>query len=94
MNIELAVLDDGNVMLVSDAPLPDIVKRVEYYREQKLFQLVFHNPEQEDQLMHYEISNDMSPSIEKTPNIMIYSLYPNHEPLGYKVPLVRIGEIH
>ncbi len=91
MNIELAALSDGNVMMVSDEPLPDIVRRVEYYREQRLFLLIFDDPQYEDELMQYEISTDLSRSVEKTPNIMIYSLYPDHEPIGYKVPLVQVG---
>ena len=37
MNIELAILNDGRVTLVSDSPLPDVVRRVEYYRDQRLF---------------------------------------------------------
>jgi len=90
MNIELGVLNDGGVMLVSDMPLPDIVCRVEYYRDQRLFMLVYDDDENSDDLMHYEIPERMSKPVEATPNIIIYSLFPNHEPIGYKVPLVQI----
>ncbi|PCI55297.1 MAG: hypothetical protein COB36_06640 [Alphaproteobacteria bacterium] len=90
MNVELGLLHDGNVMLVSDTPLPDIVCRVEYYRDQRLFMLVYDDKKNNDELMHYEIPERMTAPVENTPNIMIYSLFPNHEPIGYKVPLVQI----
>lgn len=76
-------------MLVSDTPLPDIVRRVEYYREQRLFMVVYDGSEEE--MMHYEVPENMANPIENTPNIMIYSLFPDHEPIGYKVPLVQVG---
>ncbi len=91
MNIELGVLHDGDVMLVSDTPLPDVVSRVEYYRDQRLFMLVYDDEDNGDELMHYEIPENMTQPVENTPNILIYSLFPNHEPIGYKVPLVQVG---
>ena len=89
MNIELGILNDGGVMLVSDMPLPDVVCRVEYYRDQRLFMLVYDESD-DDELMHYEIPERMTQPVENTPNIIIYSLFPNHEPIGYKVPLVQV----
>lgn len=97
MNIELGVLHDGGVMLVSDSPLPDMVCRVEYYREQRLFMVVYHSDEENgtrDDMMHYELPADMTGRVEKSPNIMIYSLFPDHEPIGYKVPLIQIGNMY
>ncbi len=94
MNIELGVLGDGGVMLVSDAPLPQIVKRVEFYRDQRLMMLVYNNEEQDSELMHYEVPGDMAVSIETSPNVIIYSLFPDHEPIGYKVPLIKVGELY
>jgi hypothetical protein len=91
MNIELGVLHDGGVMLVSDQPLPDIVCRVEYYRDQRLFMLIYDHTDPDGELMHYEVPPQMARSVESTPNVIIYSLFPNHEPIGYKVPLVQIG---
>ena len=95
MNIELGILHDGGIMLVSDTPLPDIVCRVEYYRDQRLFMLVYNDDEQDDSddLMHYEIPEKMARPVESSPNIAIYSLFPNHEPIGYKVPLIQIGDM-
>lgn len=93
MNIELAKLKDDRMMLVADRPFPDIVKRVEYYREQKLFQVVWFEEEMDDLLMHHEVPIDFAMAVEKAPNILIYSLFPDHEPIGYKVPLVKVGDI-
>ena len=98
MNVELGILHDGDVMLVSDTPLPDIVCRVEYYRDQRLFMLVYDEEneygEHEDELMHFEIPERMTAPVEGTPNILIYSLFPNREPLGYRVPLVQVGDMY
>ncbi len=93
MNIELGLLHDGNVMLVSDTPLPDIVCRVEYYREQRLFMVVYGDDNQTEEMMHYEVPENMATPVENTPNIMIYSLFPDREPIGYKVPLVQVGNM-
>lgn len=94
MNIELGILHDGSVMMVSDQPLPDMVCRVEYYKDQRLFMIVYDDDENGEDLMHYEIPNKMSDSVEKSPNILVYSLFPNHEPIGYKVPLVQVGDLY
>ncbi len=91
MNIELGVLLDGGVMLVCDKPLPDLVCRVEYYREQRLFMLVYHSDNDNGELMHYEVPSPLTRAVESSPNVIIYSLFPNHEPIGYKVPLIQIG---
>jgi hypothetical protein len=93
MNIELGILHDGGVMLVSDRPLPHVVKRVEFYRDQRLFMLVYGGEEESNELMHYEVPENMTYPVEKSPNVMIYSLFPNQEPLGYTVPLVKVGEL-
>jgi hypothetical protein len=94
MNIELGILNDGRVTLVSDAPLPDVVRRVEYYREQRLFQLVYSNPTNADHLMECEIPEHLSHPVEKSPNVIIFTLFPGLEPLGYKVPLIKVGELY
>lgn len=94
MNIELAILNDGRVTLVSDAPLPDVVRRVEYYREQRLFQLVYNDSKNEDHLMECEIPQHMALPVEKSPNVIIFTLFPGLEPLAYKVPLIKVGEIY
>jgi hypothetical protein len=94
MNIELGILNDGGVMLVSDRPLPDIIKRVEFYRDQRLFMLIYNNEANDSELMHYEVPETLTYPIEKSPDVIIYSLYPNHEPIGYKVPLIKVGDLY
>ncbi|MCC7305088.1 MAG: hypothetical protein IT558_02390 [Alphaproteobacteria bacterium] len=93
MNIELGILKDGGIMMVSDRPLPHVVKRVEFYRDQRLLMLVYSNSD-ETELMHYEIPEAMVYPIEKSPNVIIYSLFPDEEPLGYKAPLIKVGDIY
>lgn len=92
MNIDLALLREDALMLVSDEPFPSIVKRVEYYREQKLMSLVYSNPEVPEELMQYEIPQGMTPSVESCPTIVIFNVYEECAPIGYKAPLVQIIE--
>ncbi len=92
MNIELGLLHDGGVMMVSDTPLPDIVLRVEYYRQQRMFMLVYNDEKNGEEMTHYEVPEHMAQQVESAPNVVIYSLFPNHEPIGYKAPLVQVGE--
>ncbi len=94
MNIELGILNDGGVMLVSDQALPHVVKRVEFYKEQRLVMLVYNNEDQDSELMHYEVPENLAYSVEKSPNIIIYALFKDHEPIGYKVPLIKVGDIY
>lgn len=80
-------------MLVSDRPMPDMVRRVEYYRDQRLFMLVYDDEDVDSDLMHYEVPIDFAGQVEKTPNVVIYTVYQNEPPIGYKVPLVKVGDI-
>ena len=93
MNLELAKMNDDRILLVSDMPMPDVGKRVEYYRDQRLFMIVWYDENMEELLMHHEVPIDFAMAIEKTPNILIYSFYPDHDPIGYKVPLIKVGDI-
>ena len=98
MNIEFGVLNDGRLTLASDAPLPDVVKRVEYYREQRLFMLIYDNdnsnPEANDgDLMECEVPAHLAAPIEKSPNIVIFTIFEGLDPLAYKVPLIKVGNV-
>ena len=92
MKIELGILGDGGVMLVCEKPLDDMVKRVEYYREQRLFMLVFEDSDEE--LMEYEIPSDFHDTVDGSPNVLIYTLFENHDPVGYKAPLIKVGDFY
>ena len=75
ISIELGVLNDGGVLLVSDQPLPDIVKRVEYYAEQRLFNLVYFCEDTEEDLVEYEVPQDLASRVEGSADMLIYSLF-------------------
>ena len=98
MNIELGILQDGCIAMVCDEPFPDIVKRVEYYRDQRMIMLIYKKTNEEleidDQLLEFELPEDMSKPVEKCPNVTLISLYPGHAPLGYKVPLIKVGALY
>lgn len=94
MNIELGVMKDGGVMLAADAPFPEIIKRVEFYRDQRLFMLVYDNADQDSDLMHFEVPEHMVYPVEKSPNVIMYCMFQNHEPIGYTVPLIKVGDIY
>ena len=74
--------------------MPDVVKRVEFYRDQRLLMLVYHGEEHHNDLMHYEVPHAMTAPVEKSPNVLIYSLFPDHEPIGYKAPLIKVGDLY
>ncbi len=95
MNIDLGILNNGSVMLVSNPALPHIVKRVEYYQAQRLMMIVYDhsNGDQTDDLIDYEVPQRMSHRIEQSPDVMIYSLFKDHEPIGYKAPLIKIDTV-
>ncbi len=94
MKIELGILNDGRVMMVCEKPLPGIVRRVEYYRDQRLCMLVYKDNAVEDELMECEVPKNLALPVEKSPNIIIMTLFGDLEPVGYKAPLVKVGEIY
>lgn len=85
MNIELGILHDGSAMIVSDKPLPDLVNFVEYNSFDNLLTIYFDNNKY--LLMTYSIPPDMLSPFKVNKNILIYSLFEDHEPIGYRAPL-------
>lgn len=94
MNIELGILNDGRVSIICDMPMPDVVRRVEYYRDQRLFQLVYNDDDIEDHLMECEIPENLISPVEKSPNVIILTIVEGFDPLGYKAPLIKVGELY
>ena len=93
MKVEISVLTDGRVMLVSNQPMPHIVQRIEYYREQRLFNLVWHDEDKEELLLHSEIPIDLAMAVERVPEVIICMMFPQEQrTLNYKTPLVKIGD--
>ena len=94
MNIELGIMEDGGVMLAADSSFPEIIKRVEFYRDQRLFLLVYDNADLDSDLMHFEVPQEMVYPVEKSPNVIMYSVFPDHPPIGYTVPLIKVGDLY
>lgn len=93
MNIELGQLPDGDLALVCSGSLPAPVKRVEYYRDQKLFMLVYDLPNHEGDLMHYELSDDVADKVQRRSSMAI--LEPDGgKIMGYYTSLIQVGDLH
>lgn len=90
--IRLAQSTDGRLVLASNQPFPADVARVEYYREQRLFMLVYDNEDKDSDLMPCEIGEKEADIVKSSPDIMVIAMSKQgEEPLGYNVPLVQIG---
>ncbi len=88
--IRLGQSMDGRLLIGSNEAFPSDVRHVEYYKDQKLFMLVYENSESD--LMPTEISAETHDIIQSSPNVMIIAMAPDGQsPYGYQVPLVQIG---
>ncbi len=91
MSIELGELPDGDLVLVSDMRLPSDVKRIEYYRDQRLLMLVY-EADHEGDLMHYELKDDVASKVERRSSMVI--IEPDlltGRPSGYYASLIQVG---
>ncbi len=92
MNIELGQLSDGDLVMVCDQKFPADVKRVEYYRDQKLFMLVYDLPDHEGELMHYELRDDVAQKVERKSSLIIVEPdIMTGAPMGYYASLIQVG---
>lgn len=93
MNVELGQLPDGGLVVVADQRFPHDIRRIEYYRDQRLMMLVYDDPAHEGELMHQELKDHVAELVEASPSIMIVDKGPPpaHILHGYEVPLVQIG---
>lgn len=90
--IQLGQALDGRLILGSNQPFPADVRHVEYYKDQRLFNLVFDTEDEENALMPCEISPKTAAIIHTSPNIMVIAMAETGvEPYGYMVPLIQIG---
>lgn len=90
--IRLAQSQDKRLMVVSNQEFPSDIRRVEYYRDLKLFMLVFENEDDGSDLMPCEVSDDVAEKVIQSPEAIIIAMAEeNAEPYGYQVPLVQIG---
>lgn len=91
-NIELRALKNGNVALMSDRQFDGEVKRVEFYREQKLLMLVYKDDTREGDLLHYELDEAAVKKVEHASNVLIYTEGEAHkDPIAYYAFLVQVG---
>ena len=82
----------GELLVASNQSLPSDILRIEYYREQKLFMLVYEDRTLEDELMPYEMTDEVSDIIKSSPDIMIVVMSEKgQEAYQYKVALVQVG---
>ncbi|PZP56587.1 MAG: hypothetical protein DI586_03255 [Micavibrio aeruginosavorus] len=92
MNIQMGHLPEGDLVMVCDQELPSEVKRVEYFRDQKLLMLVYKDGEQEDELMHYELPEDYARRVELKSNLVIIEPDPQTgKQMGYYTSLIQVG---
>lgn len=94
--IRLGKADDGRLVLGSNESFPADIKYVEYYKEQRLFNLVYDTKDEENDLMPLELCEETAAVVQSSPNIIIIAMKdddqaPGAEPLGYLVPLIQIG---
>lgn len=90
--IRLAQATDGRLIIGSNQQFPGFVKHVEYYKEQRLFSLVFDMDDEQSALMPCELCPRTAAIVQSSPNIMIIAMAEEgREPYGYMVPLVQIG---
>jgi hypothetical protein len=90
--IRLGQSMDGRLVLGSNEEFPAPVKHIEYYKEQRLFNLVFDTEDEESALLPCELCPRTAAIVRASANIMIVSMAgAGQEPYGYMVPLVQIG---
>ena len=90
--IRLGQTVDGRLVLGSNEPFPADVKHVEYYKDQRLFSLIFETEDEESALMPCELDPKTASIVQASPNIMVIAMAEKGaEPYGYSVPLIQIG---
>lgn len=83
---------DGRLVLGSNQAFPADVKYVEYYRDQRLFTLVFDTEDEETAIMPREMSEKTAGIIHSSPSVMVIAMtQEGQNPYGYTVPLIQIG---
>lgn len=92
MTIDVARLTNGQLAMISDQPFPGPIKHIEYFKDQKLFQLVFADPGTDDMLVTRELDAQAAQIVESAPEIMVVvTAADGTEPYGYDAPLIQIG---
>ncbi len=93
MSFSLGELPDGDLAIVSDMALPADIKRIEYYRDQRLFMLVYDLPDHEGDLMHYELRPEIAEKVQRRSSVVV--IEPDKltgKASGYYASLIQVGE--
>lgn len=92
MAMQLGRGDTGHLLIISDEPFPAPVKRVEYYREQKLFNLVFKDGDHPGNLSELELPDDIDTIVRHAPSDIVVLHMKDDETLeSFEVPLIQVG---
>ena len=94
MSFSLGELPDGDLAIVSDMSFPADIKRVEYYRDQRLFMLVYDIPDHEGDLMHYELKDEIAAKVQRRGSLVV--IEPDKatgKPMGYYTSIIQVGEL-
>lgn len=90
--IRLGQTQDGRLIIGSGTNFPHDIRHVEYYRDQKLFNLVYDTPGEENELMPCEIGADVAAIVERSPDVVIICHGRNGRvESAYQIPLIQIG---
>jgi hypothetical protein len=92
MTIDIGKLRDGSLAVISNEPFPATVRHIEYYKDQRLFQIIFNRPDTDPLLITQELDAKGARYAESAPDMMIVVMAEGtDEPFGYEVPLIQIG---
>ena len=91
MNIQMGHLPEGDLVMVCDRELPSEVKRVEYFRDQKLLMLVYTDGDPEDELMHFELPDHYARKVEAKSSLVIVEPGVSGQQRGYYTSLIQVG---
>jgi hypothetical protein len=92
MNVDLGQLNDGRLALVTDTTPPAPLRRIEYYREQKLFMFIYDLPDHEGDLMHYELPDLAAREVERAGEmVFIVNDKAHGGQTESTVPLIKVG---
>jgi hypothetical protein len=92
---ELGKLRNGGVSMLCNSELPKHVEQVEYYQDCKIFILTFFSPQngEESLMIQYELKDKSAKVIEEAQGdqILLVDASNTRNPIGYLVPLIRLG---
>jgi hypothetical protein len=92
MLFEIGHMSDGNLVLMSDGSFPSAIKRVVYYRDQRLFMLDYEDQDHDGFLIEYEVSDFADDMIKRGPgNILVVNAGNPKNLEGFDVPLIQVG---